>query len=261
MKFCLRGRQTASYLRKADEIYIEYRDRRAIPDYAKKYSAATLTLEVPPRTEWDLAELKEYSILSKGKLKLCLPEMSDPRIQEIKDAGIPFFWGYEVTSGYELAALMKFGVCEARVGAPLFFQTDVLRKYGLPIRITANVAHGGYIPTSDGIIGAWIRPEDVERYEGVIETIEFADCDNSKEQALFRIYAEQHEWPGKVNMIITNIGNDIAYNRMLPKEFTERRLNCGQKCVSGSACRTCYHYFTLADPDLLRNYVEAVKPN
>ena len=260
MKFCLRGRQIASYLKKADEIYIEYRDRHAIPDYAKKYPAATLTLEIPPQTEWELAELKEYSILSRGKLKLCLPEMSDPRIDALKEAKIPFFWGYEIGTGYELEALIKLGVCEARITAPLFFQTDYLRNCGIPIRVTANVAHGGYIPTSDGVIGAWIRPEDVNMYEDIITTLEFADCKNNKEQALYRIYAEQHEWPGRVDMIITNI-NTEAVNRMIPSDFTETRLRCGQRCTTGGACRKCYRHLHLADPELITNYLEAMENN
>ena len=38
MKFSLHERLCSSqYLKKADEILVEYRDRRAIPDYAKKY--------------------------------------------------------------------------------------------------------------------------------------------------------------------------------------------------------------------------------
>ena len=258
MKFCLRGRQIATYLKKADEIIIEYRDRRAIPDYAKKYPQAALTLEVPPATQWEMAELKEYSILSRGKLKLCLPEMSDPRIAELKEAGIPFFWGYEITSGYELEALKDLGVCEARIGAPLFFYADYLKDCGLPLRVTPNVAHGGYIPTSAGVIGAWIRPEDLHLYEDIFTTVEFADCKNDKEKALYRIYAEQHEWPGKVDMIITNIGNDVAYNRMLPEDFTMRRLNCKQKCATGGACKICYRYFNLADKELIKNYAETM---
>ena len=41
MKFSLHERTASSqYLKKADEIMVEYRDRRAIPDYAKKYPDA-----------------------------------------------------------------------------------------------------------------------------------------------------------------------------------------------------------------------------
>lgn len=256
MKFSLHNKQISTYLKKADEIVIAYKDRRAILDYAKKYPQAALVLEVPPATQWEMAELKEYSILSRNRLTLCLPEMTDPRIQELKDNNIPFFWGYTVGTGAELVALKNLGVSQVRIGAPLFFQTKVLKEFDVKYRVAANIAHEGYIPGMSGINGSWIRPEDIELYEDIIDTIEFADCDNAKEQALYRIYAEQKAWPGKVNMLISNIENDKAYNRMLPREFTEHRLNCGQRCASGGACQLCYRYFTLADKELIENYAK-----
>ena len=41
MKFSLRNRQESTYLKKADEILIEWRDRKALPDYAEKYPEAS----------------------------------------------------------------------------------------------------------------------------------------------------------------------------------------------------------------------------
>lgn len=258
MKFSLHLR-TASpkYLKKADEIMVEYRDRKAIPDYAKKYPNAWIALEVTPDTPWEISEIKEYFILTREKLILCLPDMRDPRIEELKAAGIPFFWGYTVTTFWELEALVRLGVSQVRIGAPLFFDTERLNKFAVPKRVCANVAHEGYLPYVDGIPGAWIRPEDVEAYEDVFYIIEFADCKEHKEEALYRIYAEQKNWPGRVDMIITNIYTD-AYNRMIPPEFAAARKTCGQRCVAGGACRICHRLLTLADPELLRNYKENV---
>ena len=39
MKFCLRNRQIGEYLQKADEIKMEYRDHKSIPDEFEKYPA------------------------------------------------------------------------------------------------------------------------------------------------------------------------------------------------------------------------------
>ena len=36
----------------------------------------------------------------------------------------------------------------------------------------------------NGVVGIWIRPEDVELYDEYIDVIEFSDCDLKKEQAL-----------------------------------------------------------------------------
>lgn len=259
MKFSLHLRTaSAAYLKKADEIVIEYRDRRAIPDYAKKYPDAWLALEVLPDTQWEISEIKEYFILAKQKLILCLPDMRDPRIEGLKAAGIPFFWGYTITTFWELQALMNLGVSQVRIGAPIFFKTDKLKKFNITKRVCANVAHEGYLPFVDGKSGSWIRPEDVEAYDDVFDIIEFADCKEHKEEALYRIYAEQKHWPGRVDMIITNIQTE-AYNRMIPEDFAAARKNCGQRCISGSACRICDHILHLANPELIREYKKAIE--
>jgi hypothetical protein len=79
-----------------------------------------------------------------------------------------------------------------RLGAPLFFDLpNVTRITGqTPIRAVANVAWYDFDPCDDPKVGTWIRPEDIGLYENYISVIEFEDCDNRKEQALYRIYAE-----------------------------------------------------------------------
>ena len=260
MKISLHNRMSASYLKKADEIVVAYKDRKALPDYFEKYPDASVVLEVMPDNQWEMAEIKEYFILGQGKFTLCIPNIADPRLADLKAEGIPFFWGYTVTTFYELKALEEIGVSQARIGAPIFFECEKLKNFTMEKRVTANIAHQGYIPSMDGIVGAWMRPEDVAVYEDVFSTIEFADCDNSKEEALFRIYAEQHNWPGRVDMLISNITTD-SYNRMIPPEFALARRTCGQRCISGGACRICYRYLKLADPDLIRGYAEAMNLN
>ena len=259
MKYSLHLRtSSAAYLNKADEIMVEYRDRKAIPDYVEKYPNAWIVLEVTPDTQWDFDEIKDYFILAKEKLILCLPDIRDEHIPMLKEAGIPFFWGYTITTFWELEALIAAGASQVRIGAPLFFQCDKLKNFDITKRICANVAHEGYLPYVDGITGSWLRPEDVEVYEDTFDIIEFADCKEHKEEALYRIYAEQKHWPGPVNMIITNIDTE-AYNRMIPSEFAAARRTCGQRCKSGGACRICYRLLHLANPDLIREYQEAIK--
>lgn len=259
MKYSLHLRTSApKYLHKADEIMVEYRDRRAIPDYAKKYPTAQIALEVTPDTPWEISEIKDYYILAKNNLILCLPDIKDERIPELVDAGIPFFWGYTITTFAELQALILAGASEVRIGAPLFFECDKLKKFNIVKRVCANVAHEGYLPFMDGIIGSWIRPEDLSMYEDTFDIIEFADCKENKEEALYRIYAEQKNWPGRVDIIITNITTD-AYNRMIPEEFATARKNCGQRCASGGACRICYRLLHLAVPELIKDYQKVIE--
>ena len=258
MKYSLHlGVTSASYLKKADEIVVKYQDRRIIPDFAKKYPNACIALEVTPDTQWEISDIKNYFILAKEKLILCLPNIRDPRIPELIKEGIPFFWGYTVTTFWELQALVAAGASQVRIGAPLFFEGEKLKNFNITKRVCANVAHEGYLPHVDGITGSWLRPEDVEIYDDVFDIIEFADVKDHKEEALYRIYAEQKAWPGRVDMIISNI-NTEAYNRMIPSDFATRRKNCGQRCMSGSACSICHRLLRLANPDLMKEYKEEV---
>lgn len=259
MKFSMHLR-TASpqYLRKADEIVIEYRDRKIIMDCAKKYPQAWYVIEIEPGVPWDLDEIKEAYILSKEHLTVCVPDMHDPRIYELKQANIPFFWGFTITNYWELNAAISMGVSEVRIGAPIFFECNKLQAFDIPKRIKANLAHEGYLPNVDGVVGAWIRPEDIWFYEDTFQLIEFAGCKDQQEEALYRIYVEQNHWPGRVDMIIKNIKTE-AYNRMILEEFAVARKNCGQQCMAGAECKICYRILNLAQPDKIKEYVSAEK--
>jgi hypothetical protein len=257
MKYSISARQDPEYLEKADEIKFQYRDIAAIMDYAEKFPNAVFVVEILPNQEWEFEKIKEAYILSKQKLTVCVPTLNDKKVERLAEAGIPFYWGYPITTEWELAAIMNTEVSQIKIEAPLFFKQDLLRPItNKEIRVSANIAHQGYLPFT-GVNGSWIRPEDVDKYEDTITIIEFEDCDKKKEQALYRIYAEQHEWPGNISMIISNLENDCV-NRMLPPEFTISRLNCGQRCINGS-CRLCYRYFSLADPKLLKDYLARVE--
>ena len=255
MQFSLNARQNHKYLLKANEIKFQYRDIDIIPEYAAKYPEAKLVIEILPSNDWEVSKIKDAFILSHNKLTVCVPQLKDPRVEELVNLSIPFYWGYPISTAWELDAILKTGVSQIKIEAPLFFQQDVLKDLGVQVRLTPNVAHQGFLPFT-GVNGSWVRPEDINKYEN-IDIIEFEDCDLRKEQALYRIYAEQQEWPGQLSMIISNLELDCT-NRMLPPDFTEARLNCGQRCVTGT-CRICYRYFDLADPKKLKNYLAKIE--
>jgi hypothetical protein len=257
MKFCLRSRQTAEYLNKADEIKVEYRDRKSIPDLAEKFPHADIILELPPQVEWSLTEIKSYKDLTKGKLICQISHINDQGIPFLKENDIPFYWGYEITSPIELHFMKELGVCYVIPGGPIFFNTKLLREFGIPARVTPNIANPSYLPDEFGTVGTWIRPENLYLYEDVVAAVEFGEQELKREQALFRIYAEQKNWPGPLNMIVENLGAEPV-NRMLPPEITYARLNCEQKCLNHSHCTLCHRYFNLANEEMMRSYVKEV---
>lgn len=165
-------------------------------------------------------------------------------------------WGYKypVSTFMELDSLKKLGAHSVLIDAPLTHRLYEVEDYNFAeVRMVANVAYYAYIPRENGVVGSYIRPEDVETYAGYVDVIEFEDCDKKREQALYRIYMENHAWPGNLRTIITNLDYN-GVNRMIPADFAEKRMNCGQRCLESGSCHLCYRYLDLANPELLKAY-------
>lgn len=256
MKYCLRNRQIGEYLAKADEIKMEYRDYKSVPDLFEKYPEKPIIVQIPfQQEEIDWNELELYKRMRPDLFICCVSTLNQAEI--CKDLGIKFYCGFPIGTFYELRRWLNMGVCYVRLDAPLFFDLPTVAQVigETPIRAVANVAYETLWGDDTGIHGTWIRPEDVAAYENYISVIEFEDCDNRKEQALYRIYAEQHAWPGEVSMLITNIETD-AVNRMIPPSFAEKRIKCQQRCESKESCHFCHYTLKLANPTLIREYQE-----
>lgn len=254
MKYCLNSRQELQYLQKADEIKVEYRDKDSIPSLIEKYPGKRIILMCYFNEILDWKELNRWNILSRNNFMLCLASVA--YADDCKEHGIPFYMGYPVKTYYELRALKELGVSYVRLAEPLFFEMGTVKQFGVPVRMVPNVAYIDGLPREDGVCGTWVRPEDLDLYENYVEVVEFEDADLKKEQALFRIYAEQKNWPGDLQMIITNLNHD-GLNRIIVPDFAEKRLNCGQRCQKTSNCKLCYRALTLAMPDKIRDYMEA----
>lgn len=259
MKVCLSGRQDKEFLKKADEIKLEYRDRRIIPDYIIDYPGAYIIIELLPGIEeidWDA--LQEYNYLCHEKFYLCVSSIEQAK--EASNLGIKFYSGYPIESDFELQGWINVKASYVRLGMPLFFEMDRLKKqYGDKIKFRAvpNVAYLDGLSHSDGINGQWIRPEDIRLYDQYIDVFEFESINKAQEQALYKYYIEKQEWLGSLKTIISNFKAEGS-NTMIPSDVIKTRLNCGQKCVKGSDCRICYRAVNLANPEKIESYVEEV---
>ena len=263
MKCCLTENCGQEYLAQADEIKIEWKNRKGIPDVAIKYPEKTIILQFiyhqmkdPQNINWEDIEL--YNRVCQENF-ICAVHNYDACLECLK-RGIKFYYGYPVDSYWELQGLKNLGVCYARLGPGLFFDMNAVKNIGVPIRAVPNLAFNDTLPHKDGICGQWIRPEDLSMYEEYIDTIEFEDIDSTKEQALYRVYMKQEGWKTNISSLITNLSKSIpASNPLLDSDITKVRLNCKQKCQAGGACQICYRAFDLADKQRLREYFEEIK--
>ena len=228
MKYCLSARQPDSVLKKADEIKIELRDFRAIPEYIEKFPNKTFILEftneIPSDFKWEM--LETYNNILNGNFYCALSDLN--LYLECKLRNIKFYYKYQVTSFYELQGLKDLGVSYILVGVPLIFDLKAVSSYEIPIRAIPNLAYEPYIKHIDGICGGWIRPEDTNVYGEFIDVFEFfAPKALDKESALFHVYAENKNWPGNLNLLIDYLDFDVD-NRLIYDEenFASRRMNC-----------------------------------
>lgn len=241
MKYCLSGRQTAEYLKKADEILVEGRDYRVISDYFIDYPDKTIILDY--NTEFfeknavDISDtIKQYAEISENFV--CRLHTLQ-NIFWFMENGIKFYYAYPVNNYYDMKALMDLGVEYINITAPLTFSIDKLPvgEHYPKFRMVPNVAYDGYIPRDDGIQGDWVRPEDVEFYESAIYIFDFEDINLDKERTLFDIY-ERRSWKGNLNFLITNLNENVT-NTTVPDEFGLYRSTCGQRCMQNGTCHYC----------------------
>lgn len=238
MKYCLNGRQNRSYLEKADEIYVLWRDRKILLEFIEKYPNSDFVIEIKPdideEIDWEYINLCNKTCKKTLYCKLYNLIFSS----KCKEYDLYFFYAYPANSFFELNGLKEIGVSYVYLAAPLFFKTEEVIKYQIPIRYVPNLAYSAYIPHSNGIHGTWIRPEDIELYDNNNNICEFDGINLEQERLLYDIYKERKEWPGDLNLLFINFNHSV-HNRIVDKQIGNMRLNCGQKCEEKGNCYLC----------------------
>jgi len=258
MRYSVSSRQQPEYIQKCDEIKVLWNDRNIIFDLVEKYPGKTINLCKYMIHEGDIdwSEIETYKRLTQNNFLFGVSLISD--IRECINHEINFYYLKTLTTFEEVRALQDIGASTVIIGGPIFFQMDKLEKIDIKKRVVANCAITDELPRKDGVVGTWIRPEDIDLYEQYVDIIEFQRVNQDQERALIRIYVDQHNWPGDLGMIINDL-NYLGVNRMIPPTLAERRLTCGQRCQESNRCHLCWRMLDLADPDLLKDYQKATQ--
>ena len=212
---------------------IDYIDINILYDLIELYPQKRFILRIPRGEEIDWAELRTFN--DKCNLALAIEDLHISK--QCKHDRFEFFWAYPITSYYELKGVLKLGVTEVLLGAPLYFDLTLLDLQKVKVRLIANLCYDDYIPREDGICGTYVRPEDVDQYEPYVSTLEFRTDVLTKESTLLDIYKKK-EWPGNLNLLLTNLGCDVD-NRGIPDEFADARIQCKQSCMRTGGCHFC----------------------
>ena len=141
------------------------------------------------------------------------------------------------------------------LNAPLSFSLNKVKTItNIPIRMCPNLAYDAYIPRKNGIYGTWVRPEDINVYEAYVDTFEFIVDELGKESTLLHIYKDNGNWPGNLNLLLTNFNVNVD-NRAIPEEIGQYRANCGQRCMGPtSTCHFCETAMNFSNAIRVKHY-------
>lgn len=236
MKYSVNVRCGLKAIKMADEVYFDWRDRKALIDYIEKYPDKTFVQEIPVSEPIDYEILKAYNEKLNGNFYVALPYTWE-NYKELQKAGLKYYVSYPVNNMFEFKTFVDAGVSFVLITAPLTHKLDKLAAYNVALRMCPNVQ--ALPPTAkDNVIGSWIRPEDVDLYAKYIDTLEFWGKAQFAETSL-RIYKENKNWPDDLSILMPALGAHID-SRTVPPDAITARMNCGQRCLEGSNCRICH---------------------
>lgn len=236
MKYSINVRCNAKALKMADEIYFDWRDHRAMIDYIEKYPDKTFVQELSIAEEPDYDTLKMYNDKLNGNFYLALP-YAWTAYDKLQELGIKYYVTYPVNTFADLQVFADLGVSFILLAAPLTHKLDKVQQYNVPIRMCPNVQII-HPMNKTGVIGSWVRPEDVSVYEKYVDTFEFWGAPHFAETSL-KIYKEDQKWPGDLTHLMPDLKVSID-SRTVPADAVTARLNCGQRCLEGGGCRICH---------------------
>ena len=251
MNFCLRSRLPFSYLenKKVKEIRVDYKDLDSIPGVYHKFNKQIILFPPLENEPYDWNKINQFSAICKNNLIVSCLTLEDANTA--KKLNIRFMLAMEAHSGFELQGMEQLGAEYAYVGMPLFFNLPSIKKqYKIKLRAIPTVSYNHHLPHGDSACGQWIRPEDLHRYEDLIDVIEFEFCDIPREETLFKVYAIDEEWNTRLDILIDDLESS-ALNRFINPTIGEVRMVCGQRCLNGGVCHLCGTILKMAEEETI----------
>lgn len=190
--------------------------------------------------------LKEYADIDNAIL---LIDASADSVTLCKD--IPFIFREHARNWDQLRELASYNPYSIYVVEDLGFDLKAvsafLHQQGIQVRCYPNIAQSArYFDKM--IINPfqhfWIRPEDVHMYEGLVDTFEFYH-EADRMETLFRIYAIEKKWSGKLRELITGLYSDVDNRCLIARPHNT--LSCQKRCMRDpEGCQICKHWQELA---------------
>ena len=254
MKYAIHYNRAFRSLKEIDEVIFNWEGTDQILDFIPNTLSQEQKAVVNLKdTKADIEEL--MPIINKLKelhgnllIQIGLDQAGD--IHFFKDNNIDFMF-YDYCTSIEMYYLMKeLGASDIYITEALGFDLEDLQEGGertVRLRVFPNIAQ--CYPQGKDVIPDitkfWIRPEDTELYENLVDVFEFyGDADGARLTTVYKIY-KKCQWLGNLRDIILDFNLDID-NTTLAPHFGKMRLNCHKKCLNGK-CNVCLNIADLAE--------------
>lgn len=164
------------------------------------------------------------------------------RIEKLKENNIPYFFINIPRTLEQVYSLANSGVSDIYITEELAFRMKELQSirslFGVKYRVFPDVTQcsPGTKELIPPITNFFIRPEDTEIYEDVVDVFELFRQDMGI-STVYDIY-KRRVWDGLVSDYLCDSESLNFSNGSLPPHFGQMRLNCKKKCLS-LACDFC----------------------
>lgn len=186
----------------------------------------------------DLAKLKQQVDIVKTICQDYTISCKDvSMMRELLAASYYAYLAYPVCDWETFIQLRDAGVSDIYIDGPLGFCAREVQgaKQGALIRVSPTFSANLLpldLPTSNAN-SFFIRPEDVSKYEGFVDIIDFNQ--QEKEETLYEIY-QRGIFAGDLNLLVPQVTTSVP-NLYIRPEFADSRLNCQQDCKNPSRAR------------------------
>lgn len=248
MKYCFNYNRRSEVLHLLDEVNIKFdpEDLDLIFDYILEHQHQRINAKVTEQ-----GYIYKYNLLEKfeafkdehpnANFAIILPKYDLNLAQLCQQKELDFFFDVVVRDWETFNTFVTAGVSDVYLVEQMMFEIKdaaaAAHKAGVKVRTFPNIAQRRYEETKS-IKCFFIRPEDVDLYEGLVDIMDIYTIDEINQDVVFDIYKEDKLWWGPLKEIIVGLDNDIDGRYIIPR-FGERRLNCNRKCFKGHRCDVC----------------------
>ena len=182
---------------------------------------------------------------------LCFPEYSKELESKLNKDNLPHFYQEMIYTWDRFFGFLDLNVTDIVIGNEFAFNLKTIaekaKEKNKKIRCYCNICQSTWEENS-GIKTFFIRPEDIELYSNYIDTFSFVveEKDFVRINTLYEIYSEKQKWFGQLKELIINYTGEEDSRFILPL-FSEKRLNCGKKCILNNLCHICDRIIDLGE--------------